>query len=161
MVFSSKIIAPLMKVSLKFISLYHLCCILALMLLYFVFNVFSAEILSYLVWFYVEGLLLGVIFYPLLKMLEATLSISNSVRWIIDGLICLMLMNIVSFISARRFLTINLIMDIKEGIGFEDNNLWIHAVSLFGFMLAGYLVSRNKRLTAMTASQRHEHKAER
>lgn len=134
-----------MKAPLKFISLYYVCCLIIVILIKVLFNFFSTEIFSYLLWFYIEGLVLGVILYPAIKMLVERLSIGHAVKIVIDGLICLILINLVSLISDHRLLTIDLIRNIKNGIGLHDNNLLIHFVSLFCFVLITWLVNRNQR----------------
>jgi len=105
-----------MKASAKFISIYYACCLLVVIGIKYFFNFFSTEIFSYLLWFYIEGLLLGLILYPLISILVERLSIGHAAKIVIDGLICMILLNLVSLISDHRILTIDLIRNIKKGI---------------------------------------------
>lgn len=134
-----------MKASLKFISIYYACCLLVVILAKYPFNFFSTEIFSYLLWFNIEGLIFGLILlFPLIRLFVERLSIRYTLKIVIDGLICIILINLVSLISDRRILTIDLIRDIKKGVDFQDNNLLIHLISLFSFVLTFGLINGNK-----------------
>jgi hypothetical protein len=100
------------------------------------------EIFSYLLWFYIEGLVLGLILYPLIKMLIEGKSTGLFLKIVIDGFICLILLNVVSLLSAGSILTADLIMNLKEGVDLHDNNLLIHLISLFCLVCVSYLVNR-------------------
>ena len=133
-----------MKASLKFISIYYACYLLVVILAKYPFNFFSTEIFSYLLWFNIEGLIFGLILFPLIRLFVERLSIRHTLKIVIDGLICIILINLVSLISDHRILTIDLIIDIKKGVDFHDNNLLIHLISLFSFALTFCLINGNK-----------------
>ena len=132
----------IMKNSVKFISIYYTCCLLAVILIRYLLDFYSTEILSYLLWFYIEGLILGLILFPLIRLFVERLSIGHTLKIVIDGLICIILINLVSLISDHRILTVDLITDIRKGIDLHDNNLLLHLVSLFCFVLTICLVDR-------------------
>lgn len=137
-----------MKNSVKFISIYHVFCLLVAIFIKYLFDFYSTEIFSYLLWFYIEGLILGLVFYPLIRQFIDNLSIGQTAKVAIDGLICIVLINLVSLISDHRILTLDLIRDSKKGIDLHDNNLLIHFISLFCFVLTIFLlpgISRTRR----------------
>lgn len=130
-----------MKASAKFISVYYVCCVLVVIAIKSLLNLFSVEIFSYLLWFYLEGLLLGLLLYPPAKMLIKRLLVGYAINIAIDGVLCLILLNLVSLIAGHRILTLDLL---KKGIDLQDNNLLIHLISLLCFVLTVVLVGRKE-----------------
>ena len=134
-----------MRTWIKFISLYYVTCVLVLIVLYLLTGMFTMEIFSYLLWFYLIGLVCGIILYPLVKWVIKKILPRSEANLLIDALLCLLLLNFVSAVFGDIFLTAELIKNISRGFDREDNGLIVHAISTFSFVLSFYLVYKRKR----------------
>jgi len=119
-----------MKAALKFISWYAACCLVVIVVLYWL-KFFSVEIFSYLLWFYVEEWLLGLIIYPLINRGVERLRSGYLLKILMDSVIVILLLNIPFLIADNRILTVDLVKRIGGGVDLHDNiNLLIHIISL-------------------------------
>lgn len=127
-----------------FISAYYTCCILLLGLIKIIFSLYSIEIFSYFLLFYLEGFLLGIVLFPLLRMLLKSVYTRNTAM-IVDGIVLVVLLNLVSLIFDQQSLTLNLIKNIgTNGFSLYDNIVIVHLISMFAFIITVLLECRKK-----------------
>lgn len=129
-----------MKNALKFIAVYYFVCILLLRVLKFVFSSFTWEMFSYLLWFYIGNLVVGVIVYPILKSEFDKVFINPWGRIGIAAVICLLLLNAIPIFTDYEILTIELFRGM-DSINIDNNILIIHVVSLISFVICYALIS--------------------
>ncbi|SHM13978.1 hypothetical protein SAMN05444266_106501 [Chitinophaga jiangningensis] len=129
-----------MKKTFSFILLYHIFCLLSLLGIRYFFMHYSMEIFSYLLWFYLESLIFGLILFPLGNLILGKLSVNLTWRIIINGLICFFLINLISSLSDHKLLTLELIRGLRNGEDLNINNLIIHLISIFSVLLTSLLV---------------------
>ncbi|NML38738.1 hypothetical protein HHL17_16130 [Chitinophaga sp. G-6-1-13] len=108
-----------MKAALKFISLYAVCCLVVIVVLYWL-KFFSIEIFSYLLWFYIEEWLLGLIIYPLVNRSVEWLRPGYLLKILMDGMVCILLLNIPFLIADHEILTVDLVKRIGSGVDLHD-----------------------------------------
>lgn len=132
-----------MKNSIIFILFFNVCCLSVLMVLRF-FHYYSTEIFSYLLWFYIEGLSLGLFLYPIVQLFAKRFSIGLILKFIIDGLICLLIINLLSFWADRDFLTLEL-FGTKERSAVNENNKLIHIITLLSLIITSIIIELHRR----------------
>ena len=131
----------------KFIFLYSFISIVFFILSKFPFNLITMEIFSYLLWYYLYTLIIGILIFPILSWLILKNNFSLKWRIILSICACLIFINCVPFFNDNgRILT----FDIAKGIFtnnhscFGFNTVGVHLIASVSFLLA-YLLLRKDR----------------
>lgn len=136
-----------MKAAIKFILTYYGVSILLLILSGLILKSLDGEIASYLLWFYIYNIVIGIIIFPLITFVLQLLNVNVIWKLIICILILLVTLNIVPFFADGERIITN---DVLKGffsnqhslLGF--NNVGIHIIALISFTVT-YLLYRNEK----------------
>ncbi|SEW43387.1 hypothetical protein [Chitinophaga arvensicola] len=120
----------------KFIFLYHGCSLLLLCLVKLLPGAPSMEIFAGLLWYYLESLVLGLVLSSIVWKIFDRKVISPGRQMLINALMCILLINLFSWISYRGFATGGLIAKLREGVDFYDTLLLIHVIAIAGFLIS-------------------------
>lgn len=135
-----------MKEGIKFIATYSILSFALFGISKLIFKELTAEIFSYLLFYYIITLSIGVILYPILSWLLDKYGVSVKLKFIFSLFLCILIINSLPFFYDNGRL---LIVDIAKGIftnqsllGF--NNIGIHIIAIISFIVC-YVLYRDDK----------------
>jgi hypothetical protein len=136
-----------MKDGIKFIVSYSVLTLSLFAISKLLFKELSMEIFSYLLFYYIVMLAIGILLYPLVSWVLTRYQISTGLKLFISALFCLILINIIPFFYGEgKILLVEMFKGIfgsKNKLGF--NNLGIHVIGIISFVVC-YLLYRHDKL---------------
>jgi len=135
-----------MKAGIKFIVSYSVLSICLFVISKLFLKELTAEIFSYLMFYYLVTMPIGIVLYPVLGWLMVRYKLSSALRVILSFIFCIVIINAIPFIfDDNRILlfdALNGIFKDRSMLGF--NNLGIHLVAIVSFTIC-YLLFRKDR----------------
>ncbi len=135
-----------MKEGIKFIATYSILSFALFGISKLIFKELTAEIFSYLLFYYIITLSIGVILYPIVSWLHDKYGVSVKLKFIFSLFLCILIINSLPFFYDNGRL---LIVDIAKGIftnqsllGF--NNIGIHIIAIISFIVC-YVLYRDDK----------------
>jgi hypothetical protein len=136
-----------MKEGIKFIVSYSVLTLLLFGVSKLFFKELSMEIFSYLLFYYIVMLAIGILLYPFVSFIMIKYQISTGIKLILSAVFCLALINLIPFFfGEEKILFIEMFKDIFDNnkmLGF--NNLGIHVIGLISFVVC-YVLYRHDKL---------------
>jgi hypothetical protein len=135
-----------MKEGIKFIATYSILSFALFGISKLIFKELTAEIFSYLLFYYIITLSIGVILYPILSWLLDKYGVSVKLKFIFSLFLCILIINSLPFFYDNGRL---LIIDIAKGIFINQsllgfNNIGIHIIAIISFIVC-YVLYRDDK----------------
>ena len=134
-----------MKIGIKFILIYYGLSILFLFISGQFVKGLTGETLSYLLWFYIYNIVLGIIFFPIVLLMISKLNMKDLWKSLICFLTILILLNVVPFFANNgQIITIDALKELfsKDRKGFNFNISGIHLIAIISFVIASMIFER-------------------
>ncbi|MBS1605373.1 MAG: hypothetical protein JST42_22105 [Bacteroidetes bacterium] len=130
-----------MKIGVKFILTYYGLSILFMVAAGQVVKGLAGETMSYLLWFYIYSIVIGIIVFPVTLVLVRKLDMRGIWRLVICFFVLLLLFNVPFFFDDGRIITVDAIKDgFSRGPGgFGFNRGGIHLVAIVSFAITGWI----------------------
>lgn len=136
----------MMKFGLKFIATYCGLSVLLLILAGQVVSGLRGEELSYLLWFYILNLILGLPVFPLLGLFVAKLNLTATWRIVCFFVLAIVLLNAVTFFANdSEMITGEMTKGLltKDWPGFNFNVGGLHLIALISFFITMVIFRKN------------------
>ncbi len=131
-----------MKKGLTFILTYYGISILFFLLAGQLIRGLSGEVLSYVLWFYIYNIVIGVVIFPLIILIVRNLNLKIFWKLLICFLVILTLLNVVPFFTDHgKLITIEALKELfgKGQQEFNFNYIGIHLVAIVTFLFTGMI----------------------
>jgi hypothetical protein len=130
-----------MKEGIKFIATYSILSLALFGVSKLIFKELTVEIFSYLLFYYIITLSIGIILYPILSWLLDKYGISAGWKFLFSLLMVIIIINFIPFFYDNcRILTFDVMKGIftnQSSLGF--NNIGVHIISIISFIVCYFL----------------------
>lgn len=133
-----------MKVGVKFILTYYGLSILFLFLSGQVVLGLAGEIMSYLLWFYIYNIIIGIIVFPFALILIRKLNVMGGWKLGICFFVVLVLLNVPLLADSGHIITLEALKELfDKGLrGVSFNVMGIQLIAIVSFLIAGWMFRR-------------------
>ena len=134
-----------MKKGVRFIICYSVLSVCLFAISKLLFKELTAELFSYLLFYYLVTMALGIVLFSMISQLLQKLTISIWLKVFISFIFCLLMLNILPFIFNNRILS----LDVLNGIFYNRsklafNTLGVHIIAIISFTICFLLFRKDK-----------------
>ena len=135
----------IMKEGIKFIVSYSILtiCLFAVSKLFF--TTLTAELFSYLLFYYIVSLSISVLLFPIFCTVIMVRVHNRFAKFILSLILCLIILNVLPFIYDNRIILFDALIGVFEPSKIAFNTLGVHVIAITSFIIC-YLLYKNDRI---------------